>query len=102
MERPKIDHLETYSRDAFSIYALWGVPLEEDYVEIAAVVGIPPYLQGTAQAAGGSSEFLVSAWFGDSSDHQSLTHPQREEAEDLLVEASWELWQEHGGEEDSC
>ena len=54
--------------DDYEVYGLWYI----DDQPIAAAIGVPPYLQGTADAAG-TERGLCSAWFEDSSDWENLS-----------------------------
>lgn len=75
--------IEEYGRDEYHLYGLWAV----GGVEIAAVIGVPEYLRGTAQAAG-SWAGLVTAWWGDptGSDQGSLDDETAEAALGELIE----------------
>ena len=76
--------VETYSRDRWSIYGLWSVELDLDIVQIAAVVGVPPYQVSTAEAAG-TGRGMATAWFENSGDWEGLTEDRREEALSMLI-----------------
>ncbi len=82
MNTDDITLMETYDTDEYTIYGLWDV----DGQEIAAVVGVPEYQRGTADAAGNWGG-LVSAFWGspDGADQGALDDWT---AEELLAELS--------------
>ena len=95
----KIDLIDEYSRDDWTIYGLWLVELYDEVVELAAVVGVPKYLQATAKAAGGANPHVCDAWFNDSSDWGDLDQKQKEEALNLLAVNAAALLNEPGSDQ---
>lgn len=93
MTTTKCTLLETYSQDRHTRYGLWSVTLGDDEVEVAAVIGVPQSLQGTADAAHNGAA-LADAWYNDASDHDGLTAEQRDEALGVMTSEARRIYGE--------
>ena len=94
-----IEKEDVFSRDEFSLYAVWSLDLSEDAMEadivtVAAVIGVPGHLTETARVAG-SGKGMATAWYNDSSDWAGRTREEAEAALDALIENAQELYVEH-------